>query len=87
MSIFKHLSDGYRFRCNNHIHKDKRYCNHKVNIPLPGKAFKIAKDPIECIETELAVKFSWSKMSFANPSCVFSAILFCLCVVASYTGG
>lgn len=67
MSIFKFLSDGYRLRCNNHIHKDKRHCNHKVNVPLPGKSFKIAKDPLECIETTLAVKFSWPKMSFTNP--------------------
>jgi transposase-like protein/DNA-directed RNA polymerase subunit RPC12/RpoP len=68
MSIFKFLSDGYRLRCNNHIHKDKRHCNHKLNVPLPGKSFKIAKDPIECIETELVAKFSHSKMSFANSS-------------------
>jgi transposase-like protein/DNA-directed RNA polymerase subunit RPC12/RpoP len=68
MSIFKFLSDGYRLRCNNHIHKDKRHCNHKVNVPLPGKSFKIAKDPIECIQTELSVKFSWPKMSFSNSS-------------------
>lgn len=68
MSIFKFLNDGYRLRCNNHIHKGKRHCNHKVNIPLPGKAFKIAKDPIECIQTALAVKFSWPKMSFSNSS-------------------
>ena len=59
MSIFKFLSDGYRLRCNNHIHNDKRHCNHKLNVPLPGKSFKIAKDPIECIETELSIKFSW----------------------------
>jgi len=75
MSIFKFLSDGYRFRCNNHIRKGKRHCNHKINIPLPGKSFKIAKDPIECIETELAIKFTWSKMSFANP-CVSLALYF-----------
>ena len=68
MSIFKRIPDGIRMRCNNHIHHDKRHCNHKVNIPLPGKSFNIAKDPIECIETALAVKFSWPKMSFSNPS-------------------
>jgi len=66
MSIFKFLSDGYRLRCNNHIHKGKRHCNHKVNLPFPGKTFKIAKDPIECIETELAASFSWGKMDFTN---------------------
>ena len=66
MSIFKFLSDGYRLRCNNHIHKDKRHCNHKLNVPLPGKSFKIAKDPVECIQTALAVKFSWGKMSFSH---------------------
>lgn len=68
MSIFKFLSDGYRLRCNNHIHKGKRHCNHKINVPLPGKSFKIAKDPLECIETALAVKFFWPKMCFSNSS-------------------
>ena len=66
MSIFKHLSDGYRMRCNNHIYKGKRGCNHKINIPLPGKSFKIAKDPIEAIGTDIAYKFTWSKMDFSN---------------------
>lgn len=66
MSIFKFLSDGYRLRCNNHIHKDKRHCHHKINVPFPGKTFTIAKDPLECINNQLAVKFSWTKMSFAN---------------------
>jgi len=76
MSIFKHLSDGYRMRCNGHkLKKESKRCNHKVNIPLPGKSFKIAKDPIECIETDLSVKFSWPKMSFSN-SCVSLAIYF-----------
>ena len=68
LSIFKFLSDGYRLRCNNHIQKGKKHCNHKINIPLPGKSFKVAKDPVECIETALAVKFSWPKMSFSNSS-------------------
>lgn len=68
MGIFKFLSDGYRLRCNNHIHKDHRHCNHKINVPFPGKSFKIAKDPIECIQTQLAVKFSWNKMAFSKPS-------------------
>lgn len=58
MSIFKFLSDGYRLRCNNHIYKDERHCSHKVNVPLPGKSFKIAKDPLECIDVSIAVKFS-----------------------------
>jgi transposase-like protein/ribosomal protein S27AE len=75
MSIFKFLSDGYRLRCNNHIHKDHRHCSHKVNIPLPGKSFNIAKDPIECIQTTLAVKFSWTKMAFEKP-CVSLAVYF-----------
>lgn len=66
MSIFKFLTDGYRLRCNNHHHKDKRHCNHKINVPFPGKTFKIAKDPIECIQAKLAVSFSWNKMDFSN---------------------
>ena len=68
MSIFKFLSDGYRLRCNNHIHKGRRHCNHKVNVPLPGKSFKIAKDPIECIQAKLRASFSWNKMDFSNSS-------------------
>ena len=68
MTIFKFLNDGYRLRCNNHIHKDNRNCNHKLNVPFPGKSFKIAKDPIECIETGLADKFSQAKMSFSSSS-------------------
>jgi transposase-like protein len=44
-------------------------------VPLPGRAFKIAKDPIECIETELAVNFSWTKMAFTN-SCVSLVLYF-----------
>lgn len=68
MSIFKFLSDGYRLRCTKHALKGKKRCNHKLNVPLPGKSFKIAKDPIESIETALAVKFSWPKMSFSNSS-------------------
>lgn len=66
MSIFKFLSDGYRLRCNNHIYKDKRHCNHKINLPLPGKSFKIAKDPIESIGNKISSKFSWNKMHFSN---------------------
>ena len=59
MSIFKHISDGYRMRCNKHnLKKKSQRCNHKLNIPLPGKSFEIAKDPIECIQAELAVKFA-----------------------------
>lgn len=68
MSIFKVLSDGYRLRCNNHIHKDHRHCHHKINVPLPGKSFKIAKDSAECIQTNLAVRFSWTKMHFDKAS-------------------
>lgn len=73
MSIFKFLSYGYRLRCNNHIHKDHRHCNHKINVPLPCNSFKIAKDPFECIETQLSVKFSWNKISFST-LCVSYAI-------------
>jgi transposase-like protein len=75
LTIFKFLSDGYRLRCNNHIHKDHRHCNHKINIPLPGTSFKIAKDPVDSIQTNLAVQFSWSKMSH-DKSCVSLAMYF-----------
>jgi len=66
MSIFKHIPDGIRMRCNNHIYKDKRHCNHKVNIPMPGKSFKIAKDPIEAIESTITASFFWNKMDFST---------------------
>lgn len=66
MSIFKHLSDCYRLRCNNHIHKDNRHCHHKLNIPLPGKSFNIASDPIESIANQITSAFTWSKMDFSD---------------------
>lgn len=68
MAIFKHLSDGYRLRCNHHIYKDNRHCAHKVNIPFPGKSFNIAKDPIQAISNQIASTFTWSKMDFSNPA-------------------
>ena len=40
MSIFKFLTNGYKLRCNNHIHKGKSRCNHKLNVPFSGKNFK-----------------------------------------------
>lgn len=66
MSIYKHLSDGYRLRCERHNHRSKFKCAHKINVPYPGKSFKIAKDPIECIETNIAGSFSYSKMEFSK---------------------
>ncbi|MFQ5867279.1 MAG: DDE-type integrase/transposase/recombinase [bacterium] len=66
MSIFKHLSDGFRLRCNNHIYHDQRHCSHKINIPLPGKQFKIAKDPIESIQVNLPINFTYSKMHYSK---------------------
>lgn len=68
MSVYKHLSDGIRLRCERHNHRSGFKCAHKINIPLPGKSFNIAKDPIECINAELTAKFSWTKMSFNNSS-------------------
>jgi len=74
MSVYKRLSDGIRLRCERHNHRYKTKCTHKVNIPLPGKSFKIAKDPIECIKTELQVKFSYNKMKFSKE--VISLVLY-----------
>lgn len=68
MSVYRHLSDGIRLRCERHNHRSGFKCAHKINIPLPGRSFKIAKDPIQCIDTELTAKFSWAKMSFNNSS-------------------
>lgn len=72
MSIFKFLSDGYRLRCNNHHKKGKEHCNHKMNVPLPGKEFKIAKDPIESINVNIATKFEWNKMKFTKPTVAYA---------------
>lgn len=66
MSVYKRLSDGIRLRCERHNHRSKIKCAHKINIPLPGKTFKIAKDPIKCIQTALQVKFSYNKMRFSK---------------------
>jgi len=76
MTIFKHLSDGYRFRCNRHNAKGDKKCAHKINIPFPGKAFKIAKDPIEAIKAgKLAIPFYWSKMDFSKETVSIVAYL------------
>src|SRR4030042_7110238 len=67
MSIFKHLSDGYRLRCNRYTAKGKRNCSHKINVPLPGKIFHTATDPVQAIDTDhLAIPFSWNKMHFSK---------------------
>jgi len=66
MSIFKHLSDGYRLRCNKHNSPKPDRCSHKINIPLPGKEFKIAKDPIESIKVNIPLNFTWGKMSYSK---------------------
>ncbi len=68
MHIFKYLSDGIRFRCNNHLRKDHRRCNHKINLPLPGKSFKIASDPLQSINHQIPIPFSWNKMNFSKSS-------------------
>jgi len=66
MHIFKKISDGIRFRCNNHLKKDHRHCNHKINIPLPGRAFNIASDPIQAIDSRLSIPFFWEKLHFSK---------------------
>lgn len=66
MHIFKQLSDGLRFRCNKHLRKDHLKCNHKINIPLPGKSFKIASDPLEAIDIKIPIPFSWNKMDYSK---------------------
>lgn len=67
MSIFKHLSDGYRLRCNRHNAKGNKKCTHKINLPFPGKTFQIAKDSLEAIkDLRLAIPFHWNKMDFSK---------------------
>ncbi len=67
MSIFKHLSDGYRLRCNRANAKGNEKCTHKINIPFPGKTFKIATDPIEAVKLDkLVIPFHWNRMDFSK---------------------
>ena len=76
MSIFKHLSDGYRLRCNRYNAKGNTKCTHKVNIPLPGRAFQIADNPLQAISIDsLAVPFSWNKMHFGKETVAIAAYL------------
>lgn len=69
MSIFKHLSDALRFRCNRHNRRDARRCTHKLNIPLPGRdALDMVTDPksIRLIEGKLQPVFHWNRMRFSS---------------------
>jgi transposase-like protein len=69
MSIFKHLSDALRFRCNRYNAKGARRCTHKVNIPLPGqKAFHLVVDPkdIRLVQGKIQPIFYWKKMKFSS---------------------
>lgn len=69
MSIFKHLSDSLRMRCNRYSRKDYLRCTHKLNIPLPGHdAFDMVTDPksIRLIEGKLQPVFHWSRMKFSS---------------------
>jgi transposase-like protein len=82
MSIFKHLSDGFRLRCNRYNAQGNKKCSHKVNVPFPGRAFKVAKDPIEAINLEnLAVPFSWNKMDFTKETVSIVAFLAVICAI------
>jgi len=84
MTIFKHLSDGYRLRCNRYNAKGNKKCSHKVNVPFPGKTFKIAKDSIEAIDTSgLAIPFCWNKMKFSKDTVAIAAFLAVTCAVPS----
>jgi len=76
MSIFKHIPDGYRLRCNRYNAKGKNKCTHKINVPLPGNAFKIAHDPLDSVQTNgLATAFSWNKMRFSKDTVSIVAYL------------
>jgi len=71
MSLFKHLSDALRFRCNNYRHRDQRRCTHKINIPLPGREhFDMVVDPkkIRLIQGKVKPLFCWNKMKFSKPT-------------------
>jgi ribosomal protein S27E len=78
MSIFKHLSDALRFRCNRHNAKGHRRCTHKVNIPLPGnQSFDLVVNPknIRLIRGKVQLLFHWNRMKF-SPSTVALALYF-----------
>ena len=67
MSIFKHLSDGYRLRCNRHNAQGRQKCTHKINIPFPGETFQIAQDSLDALQNlSLAIPFHWNKMDFSK---------------------
>lgn len=84
MTIFKHLSDGFRLRCNRHNAKGNKKCTHKINVPFPGRAFKIAKDPLEAIDVnDLAVPFCWNKMDFSRDTVAIVAFLAVTCAIPS----
>jgi hypothetical protein len=86
MTIFKHLSDGCRLRCNRHNAKGNKKCTHKVNVPFPGKTFKIAKDPIEAIDVDgLAIPFCWNEMNFSKDTVAIAAFLAVTCAISSPT--
>ena len=79
MSIFKHLSDALRFRCNRYNAKGDRRCTHKVNIPLPGNSsFDLVTDPkeIRLIQGKVHSLFHWKRMKFSQPT-VALALYFC----------
>jgi len=79
MSIFKHLSDALRFRCNRYKAKGDRRCTHKVNIPLPGRSsFDLVSDPkeIRLIQGKVQTLFHWKRMKFSPPT-VALALYFC----------
>jgi hypothetical protein len=84
MSIFKHPSDGYRLRCNRYNAKPGKRCTHKINIPFPGRAFKIAKHPIEAVDLNgLAVPFCWNKMKFSKNTVAIVTYLAVTCSIPS----
>jgi len=84
MSIFKHLSDGFRLRCNRYNAKGSKKCTHKINLPLPGRTFKIAKDPIEAVNVNgLAIPFCWNKMKFSKDTVAIVTFLAVTCSIPS----
>ncbi len=65
-----------------HNAKGKRKCSHKVNVPFPGKAFKVAKDSLEAITVDkLAIPFCWNKMHFTKETVSIVTYLAVICAI------
>jgi len=81
MTIFKQLSDGYRYRCRNYNLAGAKKCSHKINVDFSGQRnFKTILHPteIELVAGKIDPAFHWSKMKFPKPT-VALALYYSIC--------